>query len=170
MQPCLASESQKSACLCLLCAVIKGMHHHAQLKLEYFFFSHVWYFACIYICLRVCVPRASWCSQKPEEGIKPLETEITGSCELPCRCQQLNSESLIGQQMFLIVPTLEYFFKFQLRKKEKLYRATHDGTNKIISTLAFKLVKDCELYDRLNQYQEFCIQIINLNTNTVNAR
>ena len=49
--------------------------------------------------------------------------------------------------MFLTVPTLEYFFKLQLRKKkkEKLYRAVCGGTNEIISTLVFKLVKDCEL-------------------------
>lgn len=59
---------------------------------------------CLYVCVHVmCVLGVkqninTWCFQRPEKGIKFPITGVLDSCELLCRCEDLNLGSLARAQ------------------------------------------------------------------------
>lgn len=68
------------------------------------FYVSVW-FACMF----VWVPRACWGQQRPEEGIKSPETEVTECCEPPCGCRESILDPLKEQPVLLTTePSLQF--------------------------------------------------------------
>ena len=53
------------------------------------------------------VLHASCVSMMPSEGVESSETGVTGGCELPCKCWELNLGPLLEQPVLLtiLVPT-----------------------------------------------------------------
>lgn len=49
----------------------------------------------------VCAPHACLVPKKPEEAVKFPVAGVADTCELPCRCRELNPGSLEEQSAFL---------------------------------------------------------------------
>ena len=67
-------KTQRSTCLYLPTDGIKGVYHHAQPSKKF-----IYLYAFVF-CLHVCL-----C-----EDVRSHESRVTDSCELPCRCWELN--------------------------------------------------------------------------------
>ena len=53
----------------------------------------IFMFMCVLpVCMSVYHVHAG-CSRRPEEGIKSSGTEVIDSCELPCRCWEIQPRS-----------------------------------------------------------------------------
>jgi hypothetical protein len=98
-------QTQKSACLCLLSAGIKGVHHHALLFLS--FCGSLLPFVCVHVCLCICVfmcvhvrlcvfvclcvcvcifvylAYGCRCPQMTEEGFGSCSAGVIGGCQPP---------------------------------------------------------------------------------------
>lgn len=64
---------------------------HALIILKYIIFILFYVlegFAWTFVCLCTICVQSLW---MPEEGTKSLESRVTESCELPCRCLQLST-------------------------------------------------------------------------------
>ena len=66
---------------------------------------------CLCVCVCVCVCVCSMCVQcpkRPKEAIRSPGTEVTGSCELSCGCQELH-------QLTLVSPSNSFSFSLSRR-------------------------------------------------------
>ena len=52
------------------------------------------------VCRSVCQMHA-WYPRRPEEGVREPGTGLTGGCDLPCGCWELNMGPLEEQSVFL---------------------------------------------------------------------
>jgi hypothetical protein len=93
-------RTQRSVCLCLPSARIKGKCHHTWLE-------HI---VCLFICFKIslfilCVCAQCCCLQKHQKG--PSDP-ITDGCEPPCNVWELNSGPLEERPVFLTTePSLQ---------------------------------------------------------------
>ena len=111
----------------------------------YLFFKSilcVWVFVYVYGCCMSVLHICAWSLWRPEDSLRSSGTEVTGNCEMPCGCWDLNPGPLEEQPMFLITgPSLQplslYFiakldhhfgglpFHFTLREKACTWKEAH---------------------------------------------
>lgn len=103
-------------CLCCLFLVVftyvcKGVCMWTIFLIGYHIFNTYkqFYVSVWFACMFVWVPRACWCQQRPEEGIKSPETEVTECCEPPCGCRESILDPLKEQPVLLTTePSLQF--------------------------------------------------------------
>jgi hypothetical protein len=61
-----------------------------------FFLTFIYMYRC-FACMYTCVPSECLVSTEVRRGSRTLRTTVTGSCEPPCGCWELNPSSLQGQ-------------------------------------------------------------------------
>jgi hypothetical protein len=91
------------------------------ITVNYYYYYYYYYFTCIGP-LPACICTTFICLV-PSEGVKPPDTGVTYSCELPCWCWELNIGPLEEQPVLLITePSLQsplsvfWFFVFFSRQ------------------------------------------------------